>query len=83
MSEERIADGQPEARAPARGVDSRTGWVILGVQVAIVAVAVLMLAPTTESLRASWTDTRNLSYTHGYLIAAVCLWLLFRNRNAP
>lgn len=39
------------------------------------------LWPSLRSLVGYWEDTDNLTYTHGFLIAAVCLWLLWRNRR--
>lgn len=41
-----------------------------------------LLWPTAESLIAEWEDTDKTTYTHGYLIAAICLWLVFRERRS-
>jgi exosortase A len=55
---------------------------------AFVAVLLLLAAalaaywPTLSSLLRFWNDYDNLSYTHGYLIAAICGWLLWRARFA-
>ncbi len=54
----------------------------------IIAGCVLLLAPTARSLHAEWTDFSRLTYTHGYLIAALSLLALLRatrsfDRPAP
>lgn len=52
--------------------------------VVLLAAAVAALFwPTTQSLLVEWRDTDNLTYTHGYLIAAICCWLLVRAGLAP
>lgn len=55
-------------------------------RVAIVALITLLAAvlyyPTALSLKAQWEDLDNLAYTHGYLILAVCAFLIFRARTA-
>jgi exosortase len=53
-----------------------------------VACCVLLLAPTARSLHVEWTDFARLTYTHGYLIAALSLLALLRaarsfDRPAP
>lgn len=78
---ERITGSPPDTSARTDASAARSAWVIFAVQIVVVACAVIALTPTVEALKLSWTDTHNLSYTHGYLIAAVCLWLLFRNRH--
>jgi exosortase A len=56
-------------------------WAALS-PVAIFGAAFLLLWPTASSLIKEWEDeANNTTYTHGYLIAAVCVWLLFRNRS--
>lgn len=78
--QERVGGAAAEAAA-VTPITARHGWIVLGVQLLIAACSVVLLAPTFHALETSWTDTHNLSYTHGYLIAAVCVWLLYRNRN--
>lgn len=34
--------------------------------------------PTLAGLHERWTDTSQATYTHGYLVAAICAWLLWR-----
>ncbi|HEV7609499.1 MAG TPA: EpsI family protein [Steroidobacteraceae bacterium] len=55
----------------------------MAVELAVVAVVCLLFAPTIASLRLEWIDTVNLTYTHGYLVCAVCIWLLWRAARAP
>lgn len=46
----------------------------------IAVVAFFLLWPTASSLISEWRDDSNTTtYTHGFLVAAVCLWLLYRN----
>lgn len=48
----------------------------------IVVSAFFLLWPTATSLLAEWNDEfESTTYTHGYLIAAICVWLLIRNRS--
>lgn len=46
----------------------------------VLATGVAALWPTVLSLVGYWEDTDNLSYTHGYLIAAISAWLVWRSR---
>jgi len=75
--------GTPSVAAP---------WIVVRGNVltvlGIVAGCLLLLAPTARSLHAEWTDFTRLTYTHGYLIAAVSLLALLRaalhfDRPAP
>lgn len=54
----------------------------LVVVAAVVALTLVLFWPTTDSLLEEWRNTATLTYTHGYLIAAICAWLLFRERKA-
>lgn len=47
---------------------------------ALLVLGLLLFWPTTASLIEQWEDTARRSYTHGYLIVAMSLWLLWRNR---
>lgn len=54
----------------------------------MIAIPVLLVlvacSPTLMRLHFHWTDWARTTYTHGYLIAGVCLCLLWRNlRQAP
>jgi EpsI family protein len=44
----------------------------------ITAIVAVLYVRTLVSLQAHWEDLDNLAYTHGYLIVAVCAYLLFR-----
>lgn len=50
--------------------------------IAIVLLALACLWPTTASLMDRWEDTVHRTYTHGYLIVALTLWLIWRDRGA-
>jgi EpsI family protein len=47
---------------------------------AVVAAGIAALWPSVRSLLAYWNDYDNLTYSHGYLIAAICSWLFWRAR---
>lgn len=53
----------------------------LGMLLAVMLLPALLYLPTTVSLIAEWEDTDALTYTHGYLVAALSLWLLYRKRH--
>ncbi|MFC4313329.1 exosortase A [Steroidobacter flavus] len=48
---------------------------------ALLVLGFLLFWPTTASLIEQWEDTIRRSYTHGYLIVAMSLWLLWKNRG--
>jgi len=48
---------------------------------AVLAAAILLYWPGAVSLAALWTDLRGDTYTSGFLIAAISLWLLWRRRG--
>ncbi len=47
----------------------------------VIGIGLAALRPSVQSLVASWNDYDRLTYTHGYLVAAICLWLLWRARH--
>jgi exosortase A len=49
---------------------------------AVVVLGFVLFWPTTMSLVEQWEDTVRRTYTHGYLIVALTLWLLWRNRSS-
>lgn len=50
--------------------------------IALVVLGFVLFWPTTSSLVEQWEDTVRRTYTHGYLIVALTLWLLWRNRSS-
>jgi exosortase A len=50
--------------------------------ITVVVLGFVLFWPTTLSLVEQWEDTVRRSYTHGYLIVVLTLWLLWRNRSA-
>jgi exosortase A len=51
-----------------------------GLTVLLLAVGIAALWPTVHSLAGYWADSDNRTYTHGYLVAAICAWLVWRAR---
>src|SRR5689334_10321655 len=49
--------------------------------IVLVVLGFVLFWPTTLSLIEQWEDTVRRTYTHGYLIVALTLWLLWRNRS--
>lgn len=47
----------------------------------LVALAVFVFWPSIAALAELWSDPDRRTYQHGYLIAAIALWLLFRERR--
>jgi exosortase A len=56
--------------------------VALGAVTLILLCVIAAYWPTVQSLRHFWGDYDNLTYTHGYLVAAVCAWLGWRARHS-
>lgn len=50
--------------------------------IGLVVLGFVLFWPTTLSLVEQWEDTVRRTYTHGYLIVALTLWLLWRNRSS-
>jgi exosortase A len=51
------------------------------VAAALVLVGFALLWPTTASLMTRWEDTVHRTYTHGYLVALLSTWLIWRERK--
>jgi exosortase A len=47
----------------------------------LIAVAVVVFWPSLQALAALWSDPARRTYQHGYVIAAISLWLVFRERR--
>jgi len=58
--------------------NASVSWQLTATVLALSAVVALLFWPTVESLQVEWRDTANLTYTHGYLIVAVCIWMAIR-----
>lgn len=56
-------------------------WGIASVQVLLVVATLGLFWPTTLSMFAKWQLSDSDTYGHGYLILAICFWLLIRNRE--
>ena len=55
--------------------------VAFGGVVVVLCATIAAYWPTVASLLRFWNDYDNLSYTHGYLIAAISAWLVWRARH--
>jgi EpsI family protein len=60
----------------------KNGWLAFGAVAAAVAAVVLLYWPAMTSLAALWLDTDNTTLTHGFLVAATAVWLLWFKRAA-
>ena len=56
------------------------GWQHFAKVVAVLGAVCLLYWPTIDSLVTVWQDTERTTYTHGFLIAAMSLYLLWRVR---
>lgn len=62
------------------GAGDRSRRVRGAVLCATLGAVLLLFWPATLSLAALWADEDRRTYTHGFLVAAISLWLLWRNR---
>ena len=71
----------PSGAAPAEVAAQTAGWdrlvVIFGFWFAVA----LVYWPSAVALNGFWTDTVDKAYTHGYLVLAISLWLVVRDRR--
>ena len=74
MSEAAEYGSTPVVRAPQRGP--------LLMLTALLVVTVVLFWPSITALAGIWSDPHRRTYQHGYVIAAIALWLLFRERRA-
>ena len=56
-------------------------WLIPGIVLLLVVAGFFALRPSAVALVTQWENTDNTTYTHGFLIAGICLWLLVRRRE--
>jgi exosortase len=54
----------------------------MGMILALAVLVAVVYAPSTIVLAEQWTDFVNITYTHGWLILAVCIALAIRGRDA-
>jgi len=55
-------------------------WMRAGGVYGVLGIVLVLYFPGLVSLTRFWNDNVNKAYTHGYLIALICLWLLVRIR---
>src|SRR5688500_12573307 len=77
-----IADPRPEEVIAERSILERSteGMATVGIVIAIAVGVAIAMWQTTRTLLAEWSDTDNLTYTHGWLIVAVGAWSILRTR---
>ncbi|GFE85474.1 exosortase A [Steroidobacter agaridevorans] len=56
-------------------------WRCAAICVFLLATTFVLLWPTTASLMVAWESSSETPYTHGYLVAALSIWLLWRDRH--
>jgi exosortase len=56
-------------------------WIPFAASILVVAGVLVSFAPATRSLASVWLNTDETTYTHGFLIASISLWLLWRAGN--
>ena len=56
-------------------------WLGLACLFSLIIALAFLFAPTVRVLHSQWLDDGLQTYTHGYLIVAICVWLLYRERT--
>jgi exosortase A len=80
LSEISKASVAPAAAAPGSAAERRARLRVFGM-LALLALTFVALWPTTSSLMERWEDTTGRTYTHGYLVLALALWMVWRDRD--
>lgn len=75
------AEASPGELSAASADSSAIGRVRALAAIGIVLLTAALFWPTVASLMVSWQDTAMRTYTHGYLVVALSLWLLWRGRS--
>lgn len=81
MTARNDANSTPAAAGVEAGIAGALARWRLGVVALLSIATALSYWPTTSSLLGEWNNTHALTYTHGYVILAICLWLVIRNRT--
>lgn len=81
MSNAEVSGGDLPRLAVAGITGVRASWLRAFGAYALILLAFLLFWPTTASLNVRWQDGVLRTYTHGYLIIALALWLLWRGRE--
>ena len=72
---------QPVSDSAVSGAEVSRGWKVALACIGLIVVTAVLFLPTTSSLFELWSDANRTTYTHGYIVAFVCLWLLSRERT--
>jgi exosortase A len=77
------AASNPALASPldARVGSTRRAWWIACAVVALLAGVFWLHQPSSISLMELWNDTSKTTYTHGYVIAGLVVWLILRRRQ--
>jgi EpsI family protein len=78
---EQLVRSLPERAAPAADVALRVQRNRAIGAMVLVALPFLVFWPSTESLLVRWRDTELRTYTHGLLVVALSLWMIWRGRS--
>jgi exosortase A len=62
------------------GRSASCAWRIACAVVALLLAVFWLYRPSSASLQELWNDTSKTTYTHGYVIAALVVWLVWRRR---
>jgi exosortase A len=72
----------PSAATLPRDVPApNRAWLISSGIVAALTLLFCLHLPSAEALRGIWVDTGNITYTHGFVIAALSAWMILRHRR--
>ncbi len=71
----------PSAAAIADPLSRSDGWDRLVVIFGLWCAVAVIYWPSAVALNGFWTDTVDKAYTHGYLVLAISLWLVVRERR--
>jgi EpsI family protein len=75
------SDPSAHVLAGARSTLGSFAWRRVAVVGGVIAASVLLMQPSVASLWVTWNDTEARAYTHGPLIALVCVWLFLQRRD--
>lgn len=82
MTRPKVESAATVIAVPELNTAARWPWMFVAIEIVLFAGAMALLWPTTSSLIVEWEDTAKTTYTHGYLIVLICVWLLLRGRDA-
>jgi exosortase A len=81
MSNVEVSSGELSQQASTVTSNARSSRLRALGAMALILLTFALFWPTTASLNIRWQDSVLRTYTHGYLIIAIALWLLWRGRE--